>query len=657
MVDRLLADLGADALGLTDGARPHESAREGLPGAVTIWRPHSAETPEGDDDGDADDAGEEGWIDSASRGFARKLARQIRRWLNDEPLYLPSRKRNLRPEDVLILVRRRSDLAGLIVARLYAEGVPVAGVDRLRLNAPLAVRDLLAAIRFVLQPEDDLTLAALLVSPLLGWSQDDLLAVAHGRQGSLWQAVQRSDRKPDSVERLRAMLAMADFVTPHRFLETILSGPMQGRRRMIERLGQEARDPIEELVSAALDFETTATPSLQLFLDWFDRGEVDITRDPSAPRDAVRVMTVHGAKGLQAPLVILADATGDPESLRGGGIEVDIDDVTQVPVFRPRKDERHGPLGPAVEALAIREREEHWRLFYVAMTRAEEQLIVGGPLGPKAKGVSPAESWWSAVDRAFAGIGIDAVDHDIWGAARAFTGEGIPAKAAAARPVRAEPEIAEPDWLHRPAPREARPPRPLAPSAIGLDFVADPPPGPAMREAARRGRLLHGLFERLPAIAPAGRAAAADHWLAGSAGVDDAQERTALIDPVSDILNDPRFADLFAPEALAEAPIAAVVDGQVIAGTVDRLLVAPDRILVVDFKTGRRAPASLAAIPDHHLVQMAAYARALGAIFPGRRIDAALLYTSGPVLHPLPAALLEEKARFDGTEQSLGSPG
>ncbi|SFR96302.1 double-strand break repair helicase AddA [Sphingomonas jatrophae] len=645
LVDRLLDDLGADTLGIADELEAHRSAKGG-PGTVTLWRPFigAAEPTE---------EGEEGWVDDAARLYAATLARQIAEWLK-EGLMLESQGRPLRPEDVLVLVRKRGDLASLLVARLHAEGVPVAGVDRLRLDAPLAVQDLLAAMRFAVQPEDDLTLAALLVSPLFGWDQDRLYRVAFGRPDTLWRAVREAAHEAETAGQLRDLLARADLLTPHRFLEHILSGPLEGRRRILARLGEEARDPVEELVSAAVGFEAQQAPSLQRFLQWFDGGEVEIKRDPAAPLDAVRVMTVHGAKGLQAPLVILADATSDPDAARAKPIRWPVGDAA-VPVFAPRKEERAGSLADAHGAQARLEREEHWRLLYVAATRAEERLVVAGALGARAraKGEAPADSWWAAVDRALAALGSEWEEDARWSGARHHRGgtAKVPARARTRPVVRIAADA--PEWLRRPAPVEARPPRPLAPSAIGPDDVAAPPPGPAARAAARRGTLLHALFERLPALPPQRRSEAAQRWLETSGGVDDAAERAALAADACAILGDPAFAALFAPNALAEAPIAAVLaNGHVVSGTVDRLLVEPDRVRVVDFKTGRRVPADAAAAPAHHLRQMAAYAAALAVIFPDRRIEAALVYTAAPVLLPLPPELLDaHKPSFVAEEQ------
>jgi ATP-dependent helicase/nuclease subunit A len=646
-VDRLIADLGHEALGLPRPPNLHESHHSRRPGSVTLWLPHGEEGPEPEEE-----MGEEGWVSDSVRRYAARLARQIASWIRD-PFLLGegAKRRPVRPEDILVLVRRRGDLASMIVARLHAEGVPVAGVDRLALSAPLAVRDLLAAARFAIQPLDDLNLGALLVSPLFGWSQDELFEASFGRGGALWPHIRDGDSRlspiipglEETVAGLRSLLAMADYATPHNFLETILSGDLRGRHKLLERLGNEARDPIEELLSAALEFESSPSPSLQRFLDWFARGEVEIVRDPSAPLDAVRVMTVHGSKGLQSPIVVLADACSDPDR-RGGGFHGNFANIAlpggpQIPIFRPRRDELAEPVSSQLAERDRREREEHWRLLYVALTRAEERLYVGGALGPADRSGPASSSWWTALDSSLGALGAEWEDDPLWRRARRF-GDSETFTKAAARP--AAREGIPPDWMGRAAPQEARPPRPLAPSALGEDDVADPPPTPALRSAAQRGRLLHALFERLPDVPPEERAGRARRWLERSAGMDDAGLREALVEDACRIVSDPAHAELFGPGALAEAPIAAVVgEGVVVSGSVDRLLVGPDRILLADFKTGRQVPQSVEDIPVPHLRQMAAYVEALKVIFPGRRIEAKLLYTASPLLFDLPAGLLE----------------
>lgn len=638
-VDAAVAATGDPGLGAIGDLEEHASEVPG-PGTVELWSPVVA---------GGSDVDEEAWIDDAVREQAVRIARAVKGWI-DDGLMLESKGRALRPEDVMILVKRRGDLASLIVARLYAEGVPVAGVDRLRLNAPLAVQDLLAAVRFTLQPEDDLSLAALLVSPLIGWTQDELMHAAPREHGSLWRHLTLTQGE-ERLAPLRAMLSRADIATPYQFLEELLSGPLDGRRKLLRRLGAEARDPIEELLNAALAFETTSTPSMQRFLDWFDRGDVEIVRDPSAPLDAVRVMTAHGAKGLQAPLVILADATVDPTAAPRTLVRWSPEPGAQpIPIFRPRAAERGGPLDAAIGAVERRELEEHWRLFYVAATRAEERLVIGGALGTRAQGVPPVASWYAAAARAFDALDVEQAE------VRRFAGRTAhaPVKLRSSAMALAPTVVAIPNWAQRPAPVESRPSRPLAPSAIGEDEVSDPPPSPAMRAAAERGRLLHALFERLPAVPLGDRATRADRWLAAAGGVADPAVRADITQSALAILDDPSFAPLFAPDALAEAPIAATLaNGLVVSGTVDRLLIGPDAVRIVDFKTGRRVPDSAEAIPPYHLDQMAAYVAALATIFPDRRIGAALLYTAGPRLFELGTDQLDaHKPRFRAREQS-----
>ena len=295
-------------------------------------------------------------------------------------------------------------------------------------------------------------------------------------------------------------------------------------------------------------------------------------------------------------------------------------------------------------------------MFYVAATRAEERLVIAGALGAMAQGDAPPDSWYAIADRAITGLGAAADDTG----EKHFRGHRPAAPVVArARDLRiSEPPAPPPAWSRQPAPIEARPPRPLAPSSMGDDAVADPPPTPAMRAAAERGRLIHALFERLPDIAPEARRAAAERWLAQVGGVSDGGQRGEIVDTVLGVLDDPRFAALFGPEALPEAPIAAVVRGGfVVSGTADRLLVGEDRVAVGDFKTGRVVPHSLDEVPAYHVRQMAAYRAALATIFPGRAIETMLLYTAGPALFTLAPALLDaQKPGFVPEQQSFDMP-
>lgn len=636
VVDAVVDDLGHAAFGARDPIPPHVAHRRDLIGRVTLWPPL---VPDAGDDEVDDDAP---WLPAAQVQMAHRLARQIAAWLAPATaLDLPARGRNVRPEDILVLVRSRGEFVGALVAALHDLRVPVAGVDRLRLTAPLAVQDCLALARFALQPDDDLTCAALLTSPFVGMSQDGLFALAHARRGTLWSAVRDAGGPP--AELLSAVLALADFAAPYEFFETILSGPLGGRAKLLARLGEEARDQLAALLGQALAFETANAPSLQGFVAWL-ADDIDLKRDTDAPVDAVRIMTVHGAKGLQAPVVVLADACRPAAADRDGHVLLALDKGdAPVPVFHGGKAGKIGRVAGEADAVAKAAIEEHWRLLYVALTRAEDLLFVGGALGIRDKGVVPPDSWYAAVERAMVKTWeMPAEDDAAWGAVRVHRAGTITA-AEAPRP--APPAAAAvPAWARAPAPVEVRPPRPLSPSAIATDDVAAPPPGPAAQAAARRGQLLHSLFERLPGVAPGDRPAAVAAWLARTAADLDAGAQARLAATALAIVDDPAFAAVFGPDSLAEAPIAATVGETVIAGTVDRLLVTAETVRVIDFKTGATVPATAAEAAPYHLRQMAAYVAALGVVFPGRRIDAALLYTHSATLIELPSALLAAHA-------------
>lgn len=641
VVDATVESLGPDAFGLPPHAVFHLSANP-YPGVVGLLKPVSAIVADGDEADEADPQGEEDWLADQDRLLAERIATQVKTWL-DAKTPLQSKGRPLRPGDIMILLRKRGALARLMVARLYEAGVPVAGIDRLRLQAPLAVQDLMAALRFASQPEDDLNLACLLVSPLIGWTQDELLTRAVPRKGSLWRHLRESGETPqDDLALLYDMLARADFVTPYRLLEHLLSGPLNGRRKLFGRLGEEARDSIDELLNAALAFEQQEQPSLQGFIDWFDREEGDIKREDDGNADAVRLLTVHGAKGLQAPLVILADACADPDMRRNGAsLEIPLPGDVKLPVVPPRKTERWGVIDAAALANELVEREEHWRLLYVAMTRAEEKLYLTGALGPRTRGEVPAESWFAAVERAMGALGSDWREDPLWNATMEWSGsEALKPRARQEKGDAAvAPAAPLPHWALAQAPAEARPPRPLAPTVRTEDERPFPPPSPAMLEAAQRGRLLHSLFERLPDVAREDRERAADRWLATQAGVTDAAVRRALIAEALAIISDPAHGDIFGPDALAEAPIAAVVGEDVINGVIDRLAIGESVVRLIDFKTGR-APSCDNEIPVAHLRQMAAYAAALRTIFKDKTVEASLLYTAGPALFTLSDAQL-----------------
>ncbi|MEO6433808.1 MAG: 3'-5' exonuclease, partial [Sphingomicrobium sp.] len=504
--------------------------------------------------------------------------------------------------------------------------------------APLAVQDLLAAMRFAVQPLDDLNLACLLVSPLIGWSQERLMDIAAGREpGSLWRLVREHPECAADAAILGAILNDADYLTPARFLERLLSGSLGGRRKLFARLGMAARDPIDELINTALAFEREEGGSFEHFLAWFARGDVEVKGDPDQANDEVRVMTVHGAKGLEAPVVIIADAHLNPDDM---GAHDD-------PILAPLGDGDIPLSRSGTKSLPARIAElhaddkradllEHMRLLYVAMTRAIDRLVVAG-MEP-AHGLKP-NAWHVRVEAGLKRLGAVEVEGATgWGSALRYARDGEGRRSPSGdkdASVRVESQVTVPDWARRSAPIEERPPRPLAPSAMAKDDVAAAPPSPALRAAAQRGTWIHSLLERLVEVTPERRREAALAWLERAAGVSEAADREEIADQVCRVLTNSDFAPLFGPGSLGEAPLAATLpDGRVIAGTMDRLLVEDERVSVIDFKSGR-VPTNASSIPAAHQAQMQAYVDALRVIFPGRAVRSALLYTAGPALFEL----------------------
>ncbi len=665
-VNRMIDLLGFGAFGLDRPPAEHEGAER--PGLVTLWPPVVPEKAESESDEEDSEQGERDWLPRHDTLLAERIADQVQRWVSEaEPFVLAKgAHRHARAGDIMVLVRQRKELAAQIVAKLYAKGVPVAGIDRLRLGAPLAVRDVLAALRFAVQPQDDLSLANLLASPLIGWTQEQILAyVPRGERVRLWDHLKRADAPPEvaaAAGKLRDLLRRADYQTPQALVAWLLTGPWQGRARLVERLGAEANDPLDELVNAAFAYETEHWPSLAGFIAWFDAGTGDLKRDSDAAGGQVRVMTVHGSKGLQAPIVVLADATGAPGdvgdlALEDDPLELKPDRRRIVPLPPLGKDEKIGPIAAAEEAKKAAALQEHWRLLYVALTRAEEALFIGGSLNRNEakKGQPHEDSWYARLSPLFEG---EAIADPVWTWRKEWgerAGPLVPQDDAVAA---AAEVFSLPRWVTTPIGPEPRPPRPLAPSSAGEDKGAEPPLAPQAAEfAARRGSLIHALLERLPDVPPAGREEAARRWLARQAGDLPESLHEDMLAAAMGVLDHPGFAAIFSRSALAEVPLAATVGGVVVAGTADRLLIEEACVTVVDFKTTRRPPASAGEIPLSTLRQMAAYVAALEAIYPGREVRAGVLYTHAPVLFDLPPEVLAvHKAALQTPQQSLSLP-
>lgn len=650
------------AAGVIEGERPlqHRASRLGAGGRVILWPLAVRGEKEVAQAWAPDPRGGGGASDPLAR-LSREVAAQIHGWIGREPL--PARGRTIHPGDIMILVRRRKGLVDSLVREMKTLGVPVAGVDRMRLADHLAVMDLMALGRFLLLPDDDLTLACVLKTPLFGLDDEDLFALAHGRASSLWQALKdgadaSEAARPGWVRArkvLAGLLSRVDYRGPFALFAGLLDAE-DGRRRMLAGLGRDAEDPINEFLERALEFERLNGASMQGFLAWMEGGQAEIKRDlDQQSQEEVRIMTVHGAKGLQAPVVVLPDTTSSTTKLPSI-LWTGEEGRPPMPLWAPNVGDYAEPHLERHHAIKVAEAEEMNRLLYVAMTRAEDMLVVCGAQGGKT--VSEA-SWYGKIRQGLQGLAevqpfAPVSDAGPWlGDALVLeVPQTAPVPAVAQAPAALEP-LDPPAWLTTPAPAEPSPSRPLAPSDPGMEPGVQGPLGSGGAQA-RRGILVHRLLQDLPSPAPSAREAALDRMLARpSLGLSE-EERASLRLSVLAVLAHPDFAPLFGPGSLAEVPMTGVVGKVVLSGRIDRLAVLEGEILAVDYKTGRRIPESAEAVPIAYLRQMALYRAALAQVFPDRPVRCALLFTDGPKLIDLPAERLD--AVLDSLSGTLSGP-
>lgn len=638
--------------------------RRGHPGCVDVW-PLEVEK-KGDE--------REAWNapldaepeDSANRRLARRIAGEIAALIARGDAVYDKDERRWRPAhagDVLILVRRRRALFEEILRALKHAGIPVAGADRLALSEHIVFDDLVALARFLLFPGDELTLAALLKSPFCGLTDDSLYDLAHGRaKEPLWDRLRRrSDERADWGQACAFLLHALDeakarppFELYARLLGFIDAEGRSMRQRLLRRLGSEAEDALDEFLNQVLAAEARGVHDLEALAAELAGLDITVKREMEAERREVRVMTAHGAKGLEAPIVFLPETTLT-QTARGS------------PLMRVRHSGGDGFLwcssaardceatARAREERAQREEAEAYRLLYVALTRARDRLVLCGRVAERTD-QAKLRGWWGAIRDALVHTNIAAEVRAVQSGDLAFDRFGDDPRAlggGAAATIVATPP---PTWAAAAAAPEAYA-RYASPSDLGQS-AAVPAPSPLAQAQGlgrfRRGDLIHRLLQLLPDLPPAERAAGAAALLAREVDLTGGQ-RIEMASAALSVLNDSRFAEVFGPGSRGEIAVAgtaaALPPGLRISGRIDRLVVLPDRVLVVDFKTNRPSPELIEAADPAYLRQMALYSSILADIFPGRRVEAAIVWTDGPKLMPVPEKLVAQtlaELRRDG---------
>ena len=622
VVDKTFPDK-ADA-GFSSGD-DHRAFKSDLPGRVDLW---PLVEPNNDPD-------ERLWHEPLDRlgdrhhhvVLAERVAETMKAMIDAQetiPVDLkePGRhaKRPVRPGDFLILVQRRSALFGEIIRACKRKGLPIAGADRLKVGGELAVRDIAALLAFLATPEDSLSLATALRSPLFGWGEQALFDLAHRRKTDhLWQALrERREEFAATMAILRDLRNNVDFLRPFDLIERILTRH-HGRRKLIGRLGTEAEDGINALLSQALAYERAAVPSLTGFLVWMQTDDLEIKRQVDDASDQIRVMTVHGAKGLESPIVILPDTGAQQNKIRD-----EIIPARGVPLWKTKAGDVPEILSEALDARRDTDAAERLRLLYVALTRAEKWLIIAAAGDLPKQG----ESWYrlvesamdhvGATDEVFYGLPIKRFSHSDW--------DALPPEETETTPLIEEPF---PACLHDPAPPPKELSKPLSPSDLGGAKALPGESGWDEERAKSHGTLVHAHIERLSAVAPE---VLGDY----RSDVEWTPDNVAAQQEAIRVLTDPALRFLFASRWLSEVSVTADLGREKLAGKIDHLLFEPGRILAIDFKTNRTVPASAEDVPEGILRQMGAYLHALQQIYPGQSIETGIVWTNVPLFMPLP---------------------
>ncbi|MBB4657564.1 double-strand break repair helicase AddA [Parvularcula dongshanensis] len=642
----------------------HESRHPVLHGRVELWPPIVRPDKETGEAWAApvDEVG----VADPRRVLAEAICTEIKSWIGTEELANPRRK--VAPGDVLILCQTRGPQFQEIVRALAAHRIPAEGADKVRMKDDVAVRDLLALMRFCANEGDCLSLAEVLKSPFWNVTEDELFALAYGRGPKrLWTVVREKAEGADKLA-AKCRLAAEEINAARRagqergafaLLSCVLErGAPTGRQRIARRLGHVSDEAVEELLNEALDWELKHPRTVAGFLGHVERADGEVKKEQGAAGDAVRVMTVHGAKGLQAPIVILADAVDLKDTgsafRRNPLVELgNVENGTFRPepgclVCCPRKEDATRGYLAARDHADGRRREEYRRLFYVAATRAAERLYVCGTDRRGRKDDAPLDEcdWHALATHAFGKLPQhhQRTREAGWGGTILVYEHGSHGEAKE-RPAVVAPEVAPPAWLHDPAPAE-RAERVVAPSRLGAEGEADDTPAYPPRvpgQAASpylRGTALHHLLERLPEVAPERRRAVGRQLLARDAASAADAEREVWLSEALAVLEDPAFAAVFGAGSRAEVPVQGRVGGKLYAGQIDRLLVTETEVLIVDFKSNRPPPERVEDVAPAYLAQLGAYAALIEKVYPGRAVRTALLWTYAPRLMPVPSELL-----------------
>ncbi len=542
--------------------------------------------------------------------LARQITFKIKTLIEGHEI-LPSTKAPIQPGDILILVRKRSDLVPLLIQNLKQENIAVRGADRLPLREHIAVMDLLALGNFLCLPLDDYSLACVLKSPLIndgkGLSEEELFDLCHDRKGSLWESLKhkQTDVFKKASEFLKNILGKVDLKNPHELFHEIIR---EYESYFIARLGTECQDVLAEFLNQTALFLEKNPPTLQGFMYYMETMDTEIKRSTLTNKgDEVRIMTIHGAKGLQSPIVILADSTDQPTLQNENFLWQEGD----APLFilKPSKKYESDIVGSLKQEALDKLEEENRRLLYVALTRPQDRLYVTGIFKKNLE-----STWYHLLQSALKDIAESTDEDGLIYQPLAFT--------ALCHPREAEGRVGDPENIN------------WIPAFVGMTpkscKITSPDSNAIPTTAMHRGTVIHKLFELLPNHKSDDLLSTAQKWIERQ-GFENLLQAND-IEKVLSIITHPDYKEFFGPNSIAEV---AVANAEFI-GRIDRLWVGSDTIVIVDYKTSVKPAATVTEVHKDYLDQLDDYGKAIQKIYKNHRIRTFLLWTEGPHLMEIP---------------------
>ena len=629
----------------------HFAKRQNAPGLIEIWP--FVPGLKSEDSQPWEIPNHKSRAKGAQQKLAIAIADQIAQWLrNGETIasnhYTKRPSRAINAGDIMILVRKRGPIVGDITRALKSRGIPVAGIDRMVLSDHIAIMDLIALGKFLLLPDDDLNLAALLKSPLIAWPIDSaeelLFKLAHDRgEQSVWQSLQARQSEHPEFSRAYAYLHdlwnMVDIIKPFELFSHVLD-VLCGRSAFLARLGHECLDPIDEFLNLCLA-ASDHTQNMQEFIEWFESGKTEIKRDmDNGDRNEVRIMTIHASKGLQAPIVFLPDTQTPPRANN----DLLFDEQQQILLWPSQAALKIGYAETIDGASQEKQIQEYRRLLYVAMTRAEDRLYIACAGEPHESGwyqyaFNAARHMQSMAEAKSVEFDFSHLGFEDWRGMGWRIGDMVIENIAPAqKPQSASTALTPPPWLHKPWQQEAPDLRPLRPSRP--DYAEPTTMSPlaktadAPSQSRLRGQVIHRLLQSIPSIPHESQPVSIARFLSPIEGIDD-REKSVIASEVLQLIRHPQFGDYFGPDSRAEIPVTGIVGHKIIRGQIDRIIISDRTVKILDFKTNRPIPDTIEQIPPAYLAQMAAYQMLLQRAYPHKNVECALLWTNQPLLTPL----------------------